>query len=194
MTLEGKKYCRDHKIMAKSADKEDIGNEDSLHTFFKSNVPSRDKEITQKGPCCEREIHNKVNLVERVGPSFLDPIMPKHSIMINEHAKKILSLDPSLENIAQPYYYNVLRKLKPKPKTKSFHKSKITYSEKGEENCFSGGSILWFESTTDSDMRQGNFRFWDNLESNVGYKVWKAISNLGIVSKGNNKDYKKKIS
>lgn len=78
-----------------------------------------------------------MNLVERVGPSFLDPIMPKHNIMINEHAKKIISLDPSLENIAQPYYYNVLRKLKPKPKTKSSHKSKITYS--GER----GGKILF---------------------------------------------------
>ena len=33
MTLEGKKYSRDHKIMAKSVDKEDIGNEDSLILF-----------------------------------------------------------------------------------------------------------------------------------------------------------------
>lgn len=57
VALEGnKKESGDHKIMAKSAEKEDSGNEDYMDTFFKSNGPNGDKEINQKGQCCDREI------------------------------------------------------------------------------------------------------------------------------------------
>lgn len=62
-----------------------------------------------------------------------------------------------------------------------------------EEDRFYGGSILWCNSISDSDVRQRN-RFWDNMESNVGEKVWKAISMLGIVTKDKAKDYRKKIA
>lgn len=80
--------------MAKSVEKEDIRNDDFLDTFFKSNGVIGDKKITQKGTCCDRKIHNEVILVERVGPPSPNPIMPKHSKMINGHANERLSLDP----------------------------------------------------------------------------------------------------
>lgn len=54
--------------------------------------------------------------------------------------------------------------------------------------------MLCCESTNGFNVCQGNFSFWDNLESNVGEKVWKVISNLVIVSKDKSRYYKKKIS
>lgn len=45
----------------------------------------------------------------------------------------------------------------------------------------------------DSDIRQGNSIFWENMDSNVREKVWKAISKLRVVPKEKGKDYKKNI-
>lgn len=36
--------------------------------------------------------------------------------------------------------------------------------------------------------------FWENMEFNVGDKVWKENSNLGLIPKGKSRDYRKKIS
>lgn len=62
------------------------------------------------------------------------------------------------------------------------------------DDSYSAGIILCCNPALDSDVRHCNFIFWDNLESNVGKKVWNVISNLGVVSKDNNKDYSKKIA
>lgn len=61
------------------------------------------------------------------------------------------------------------------------------------KGSFSTRAYLYYDQTTESDVVQCNFRFWENIESNVSGKVWKAISDLGIFSSGAGKDYKKKI-
>lgn len=72
--------------------------------------------------------------------------------------------------------------------------TKVPLSPYGEEEeRFYGGSALCCESVTNLDVRQGNVRFWDNMESKVDDKVWEAISKLGVVDKDKVRDYSKKI-
>ncbi|XP_050888506.1 uncharacterized protein LOC127093605 [Lathyrus oleraceus] len=61
-------------------------------------------------------------------------------------------------------------------------------------DSYSVGTILCCDPTSDSDVRHCNFRFWENLDSNIGDKVWNGISNLGVVAMDKKKDYSKKIS
>lgn len=66
-------------------------------------------------------------------------------------------------------------------------------NNQSEGNIFSGGAILCCDHVSDSDVVQGNFRFWDHLESNIGEKLVKIISNIGVMANGGEKDYRKKI-
>lgn len=50
-------------------------------------------------------------------------------------------------------------------------------------------TILFCNPISDSYVHLCNFKFWDNLESNVGDKVWSAITNLGLVAKDKKKDF-----
>lgn len=64
--------------------------------------------------------------------------------------------------------------------------------EDGEED-FSAGIVLCSDPIEDEDMVNYNFRSWENMESNIGMKTWNAISNLGFVSRGTTRDYRRKI-
>lgn len=43
-----------------------------------------------------------------------------------------------------------------------------------------GGSVLCCDLTNDSYVRQGNSRFWNEVDGNITIKVWKSIKQLGI--------------
>lgn len=49
-----------------------------------------------------------------------------------------------------------------------------------EDEIFSTWIILCSDPISDTDVVHCNGRFWNNVEPNVGEKVWKAITNLGI--------------
>lgn len=53
--------------------------------------------------------------------------------------------------------------------------------QEDNEKRYSGGSILCCDSISNSDVFQGNNKFWYNLDSNVSDRVWEAISNMGVV-------------
>lgn len=97
-------------------------------------------------------------------------------------------------SLAKPSFFTPLRN--PKKIAKKYVTptivSLVLYFEM--EDRYSGGSILCFDSIKDSNVRQGNVRFWDNMDSNVRDKVWKKISKLGVVAKDKAKDYNKKIA
>ncbi|CAI8611287.1 unnamed protein product [Vicia faba] len=48
------------------------------------------------------------------------------------------------------------------------------------DDLFSEGAVLCCDSTTLSDVNQGNNKFWENMESEVGRIVWETVSRLGI--------------
>lgn len=45
----------------------------------------------------------------------------------------------------------------------------------GDNDRVSIGAVLCFDPTSNSDVRHYNLRFGDNLESNMGDKVWKDM-------------------
>lgn len=53
--------------------------------------------------------------------------------------------------------------------------------QEDSEKRYLGGSILCCDSISNSDVFQGNNKFWYNLDSNVSDRVWEAISNMGVV-------------
>lgn len=66
-------------------------------------------------------------------------------------------------------------------------KSKSQVSEFGDSNlrCF---------SVTDSEVNQGNKRFWADMDSKVSKRVWEIITSLGIYGDGRKDDYEDEIS
>ncbi|KAI5391714.1 hypothetical protein KIW84_076500 [Lathyrus oleraceus] len=48
-------------------------------------------------------------------------------------------------------------------------------------------------SVTDSEVNQGNKRFWPEMDSKVSKKVWKFISSLRIYGEGSKEDYEEEI-
>ncbi|XP_058748519.1 uncharacterized protein LOC131621485 [Vicia villosa] len=66
-------------------------------------------------------------------------------------------------------------------------------SSKSVDNSFSTGNILCCDQVSDTDMIQGNSRFWDQLESNVGKKLGDIISKIGVMDCDGNNDSRKKI-
>lgn len=60
-------------------------------------------------------------------------------------------------------------------------------SSKAEDLCskFLGGSVLYCDSTTDTDVNQGNKRIWKSIEG-MPVKVWKSIKDLGIKGEEDN--------
>lgn len=64
-----------------------------------------------------------------------------------------------------------------------------------EEEMFLAGNVLCGKQSSDYDFGiiWNNIRFWDNMESNVGEKLWNAILILGVISPIFEKGYKKKI-
>lgn len=69
----------------------------------------------------------------------------------------------------------------------------LSVSNQSESNNFPGGTILHCDNLSDSDVVQGNFRFWDQINSNVGEKLARIISNIGVLLNDGTKDYSKKI-
>lgn len=49
-----------------------------------------------------------------------------------------------------------------------------------EDGSFFAGMVMCSDPISNSDMIQCNSRLWDNVESNVGGKIWKVISKLGV--------------
>lgn len=58
---------------------------------------------------------------------------------------------------------------------------------------YSGGSILCYDPTTDSDLRQRNKWLWANLDEDVAGKVWKAIKSFGVQGDEEDEAYKMAI-
>lgn len=53
------------------------------------------------------------------------------------------------------------------------------------------GVNVYGNQPEESYIVRSNFRIRDNLDLNIGDKIWKSISNLGVVMEDSNKDYKK---
>ncbi|XP_058749527.1 uncharacterized protein LOC131622508 [Vicia villosa] len=67
-------------------------------------------------------------------------------------------------------------------------------SSNSVNNSFSAGNILCCDQVSDSDMIQGNSRFWDHLHSNVGEKLGDLISKLGVMDGDGNNDFRQKVA
>lgn len=104
-----------------------------------------------------------------------------------------LSAEDPIESFSLPSFFNLLSKKDPSCRPSS---SLVSNKDRGVTegaDSYSVGTILCYDPTSDSDVRQCNFKIWNNLDSNVGDKVWKVISNLGVVARDEKKDYSKKL-
>lgn len=129
-----------------------------------------------------------------MGPSGGKPSRPKKRVLGLVDPMVSTSKLDRIESLSIRYFLDILKKHKPIPFSSSF--MLITPKPDIQEGAgsYSTGTILCCEPTSNSDVFHRNFRFWENLESNVKDKVQKAISNLGVVAKDNKKDYSKKIT
>lgn len=101
--------------------------------------------------------------------------------------------DP-IELFYQPSFFDILKKQKALClSSSSLHNTSDRGRLEGADS-YLVGTILCCDPTSDSDVRHCNSRFWENLDSNIGDKVWNEISNLGVVAMDKKKDYSKKIS
>lgn len=103
-------------------------------------------------------------------------------------------LEDPIEFFSQPSIFDILKKQKALCLSSSSLHNTFDRGRSEGADSYSSETILCCDPTSDSDVRHCNFRFWENLDSNIGDKVWNGISNLGIVAMDKRKDYSKKIS
>lgn len=57
--------------------------------------------------------------------------------------------------------------------------SHIATSE-GKSTQYTGGSVLCCDPTTNSEVRQGNCRFWGPMDKDMIGQVWRTIKQMGV--------------
>lgn len=72
-------------------------------------------------------------------------------------------------------------------------KNQVSNESSGSSARFSEGSILCCDSCTDSDVRQGNNRFWNEVDFDVPNWAWKNIEKLDVTGNEDDKVYVKII-
>ncbi|KAI5401401.1 hypothetical protein KIW84_066028 [Lathyrus oleraceus] len=70
-------------------------------------------------------------------------------------------------------------------------KNQVSNESSGSSTRFSEGSILCCDSCTDSDVRQGNNRFWNEVDFDVPNWAWKNIEKLDVTGNEDDKRYVK---
>ncbi|KAI5414676.1 hypothetical protein KIW84_040231 [Lathyrus oleraceus] len=103
--------------------------------------------------------------------------------------KQVFSAD-LIESFSHPSFFNPLSKKNPGWRSSFSPKSSKDRGVTKGANNFSTGAILCRDPTSNSDVRQCNYKFWDNLESNIGDKEskFKVVDPVAVNSMWTNVD------